>query len=568
MLEFLHIENIAVAKNVEINFSNGLNVLTGETGAGKSIIIDSINMLQGGKVSKEIIRHGESRAVVSALFSEVSDEIYQLCDDMGIIYDKEDAFSISRTISLDGKNIVKINSRPSTLAQLKAIGTKLINIHGQNENQSFLNKSSHILMLDEYADTSDVLLEYKSKYNNLVSVKNEINSLFEESKEKNMMVDILSYQIKEIESAKFKSLDEEEKLLELRKKLKGAEHLVKQTSIVYRALLKSESGVYAKILIEKAIDALERISDIEPEADEMANKLKSICYDLEEVAEKANELGSFDGIENPQKQLELVENRLALINKLEKKYGSSISEILEFKSNAEAKLERFESSEGRLEDLKDEYRTLYKECSEIAKKLHQIRSGAATTLGELVKGVLEFLDMPKVQFKIKVFENKKDDKYILSPYGYDDVEFLIATNIGEELSSMNKIASGGELARIMLALKSALSDKSGAQTVIFDEIDTGVSGSTSQKIGVKLSKIAKNTQVVCVTHSAQIAAFANNHFYIKKSEIENRAETSVSLLDENERIDELARIIGGIILTDNQYAAAKELIEESKTLIE
>lgn len=568
MLEFLHIENIAVAKNVEINFNEGFNVLTGETGAGKSIVIDSINMLQGAKVSKEIIRHGENRAVVSALFSSISDEVYVLCDEMGIEYDKDDMFSLSRTITSDGKNTVKINSRPATLSQLKAVGTKLINIHGQNENQSFLNKNSHILMLDDYINIENELCEYKDLYQKLCSVKNEINSLYEESKEKNMMTDILSYQVKEIDAAKLKSTDEEEKLIELRKKLKSAEHLVKQTSIVYRALFKSESGVQAKLLIEKAIDALNRISDIEPEADQMAEKLKNICFELEDIAERAKDMGSFDGISNPEKQLEMVENRLDLINKLEKKYGPTIQDILNYRNNAEDKLKRFESSEERLDELKDEYGALYKKCCENAKKLHQNRLNGAKQLSSLVKDVLAFLDMPKVQFVIKVEETKKDDKFVLSQYGYDDVEFLIATNVGEELAPMNKIASGGELARIMLALKSSLSDKNGAETVIFDEIDTGVSGSTSQKIGIKLASISKNVQVLCVTHSAQIAAFAQNHFFIKKNEINGRAETNVSLLNDDERIDELARIIGGINLTDNQYAAAKELILESKSLID
>ncbi len=567
MLEFLHIENIAVAKNIDINFNNGFNVLTGETGAGKSIIIDSINMLLGAKVSKDIIRHGEDRAVASALFSSVNDSVYELLDELGIGYDREDMLSISRVLTLEGKNIIKINSRPATLTQLKSLGSRLINIHGQNENQSFLNKSSHISMLDEYSNGSEQIAEYRELYQKLNSIKAEITSLYEESKQKEMMVDILNYQIKEISAAKLKSSDEEENLIELKKKLKGAEHLIKQSSIVYRALFKSESGISASVLIEKAIDALERISDIEPEAEEMAEKLKSFNFEIEDIAERAKDFGSFEGISDPQKQLQLVEDRLALINKLEKKYGPTIDDILKFKSDAEEKLARFENGEERLEVLKKEYRTFYQKCCENAKKLHQIRLKCAKKLSELVKNALLFLDMPKVQFKIDVSEAKKDDKYVLSSLGYDDVEFLISTNPGEELASMNKIASGGELARIMLALKSALSDKNGAQTVIFDEIDTGVSGSTSQKIGVKLYKIADTAQVICVTHSAQIAAFANNHYFIKKNEIDGRAEASISILSENERIDELARIIGGINLTENQYAAAKELIEESKTLL-
>ena len=567
MLEFLHIENIAVAKNLDISFGNGFNVLTGETGAGKSIIVDSINMLLGAKVSKEIIRHGENRAVVSALFSNVNDNVYEACDEMGIIYDKDDMFSISRTLSLDGKNNIKINSRPATLAQLKAIGVILINIHGQNENQSFLNKSSHILMLDEYVNDNEILFKYKELYQKLSLVKAEITSLYEDCKQKEMMLDILKYQIKEIEAAKLKIPDEEEKLIELKKKLKGSEHLVKQSSLVYRALFKNESGVSANVLVHKAIDALDRLSEIEEAAEELAERLRNISYDLEDVAERAKEFSNFDGVLDPQRQLEVVEDRLALINKLEKKYGSSINEILRFKEEAEEKVKKFESGEERLEELKEEYRILYKNCCELGKKLHQIRSNSALKLSELVKNALVFLDMPKVQFKIDVSEIKKEEKHILSSSGFDDVEFLISTNSGEELTPMNKIASGGELARIMLALKSALSDKNGAQTVIFDEIDTGVSGSTSQKIGVKLSTISNNTQVICVTHSAQVAAFADNHYFIKKYEIDGRAETKITILDSNERIDELARIIGGTNLTENQYAAAKELIEESKELL-
>ena len=567
MLEFLHIENIAVAKNIDINFNDGFNVLTGETGAGKSIIVDSINMLLGAKCSKDIIRHGEDRAVVSALFSSVNDCVYELCDELGISYDKDDMLSISRIFTLEGKNIIKINSRPATLTQLKALGAKLINIHGQNENQSFLNKSSHISMLDEYLNCGEQLTKYNELYQKLCLIKNEISSLFEESKQKEMMIDILKYQIKEIDAARLKSNDEEDKLIDLKKKLKGAEHLVKQTSIIYRALYKSESGISASVLIDKAIDALYRISDIEPKVEQMAERLKGFRCEIEDIAEQARDFGDFDGISDPQKQLQMVEDRLALINKLEKKYGSTIEEVLKFKNDAEEKLSRYENGEERLEELKKEYRTLYLKCCESARILHQIRLKGASELGNIVKNSLLFLDMPKVQFEISVKESIKDDKYILTLTGYDDVEFLISTNPGEKLNSMNTIASGGELARIMLALKSALSNKNGAQTVIFDEIDTGVSGSTSQKIGVKICKIASNAQVICVTHSAQIAAFANNHFLIKKKEINGRAETSISILNEQERIDELARIIGGINLTDNQYAAAKELIEESKTLL-
>ncbi|MBE6673696.1 MAG: DNA repair protein RecN [Ruminococcaceae bacterium] len=567
MLDFLHIENIAVIKKLDINFGNGFNVLTGETGAGKSIIIDSINMLLGAKISKDLIRHGQNHAVVSALFSDVNEGVYELCDELGVYYDKEDVFSISRSYTIDGKNTVKINSTPATLMQLKAVGAKLINIHGQNENQSFMNKANHIRLLDEYAEAFAEVESYSQIYSKLNAIKQEINSLVEENKQKDTMIDILQYQIKEIALAKFKDLDEEEKLIELRKKLKGAEKIVKNSSTVYKALLQNESGVSATVLIEKAIEALNRISDIEAEAVKMVEKLSNFKYEIEDIAESAKGFCTFDGVSDPQKSLEQVEDRLALIQKLERKYGSNIEEILKFKENAELKLKNFEDADNKLEDLKFEYKKLYADACVLASKLHEKRTVASKELSKLVKEALVFLDMPKVQFLIEVKETQRDGKLMLNSLGCDDVEFMIATNVGEDLTQMNKIASGGELARIMLALKSALTDKNGAQTIIFDEIDTGVSGSTSQKIGVKLAKISKNTQTFCVTHSAQIASLAENHYFIKKSEVDGRAETNITLLSDDERVDEIARIIGGIDLTCKQFDAAKELIYQSKELL-
>lgn len=567
MLDFLHIENIAVAKKLDIDFTQGFNVMTGETGAGKSVIIGSINALIGGKVSKDIIRHGEDRALVSALFSDLSDSFYKLCDELEIEYDREDAFSISRSFTIDGKNVVRINSRPATLAQLKAIASMLINIHGQNDNHSFMNKANHLSLLDEYIDIEELAGKYSELYSKLNSKKNEISSLYERNKQTLMMVEILNYQIKEISSAKLKNADEEEKLLELRNKLKGAEKIVKNASNVYKLLLKNESGVSATVLIDKAIDALNKLTDFEASAAEMVQKLTDFKYEIEDIAERTYDFANIDGIDEPEKQLALVEDRLAVIQRLEKKYGSNIEEILKFKEDAESKLKDLESGEYKLEELKKEYKALHNEALDIAEKMHKLRVDGSKKLSKLVKDALVFLDMPKVKFDIAIKKLERDTGTVLSSTGFDDVEFMIATNAGEELASMNKIASGGELSRIMLALKSALSDKNGAQTVIFDEIDTGVSGSTSQKIGLKLSKISNSTQTICVTHSAQIAALSNNHFLIKKLEKDGRAETSVKLLDESEKIDEIARIIGGIELTEKQYAAARELIAQSKALL-
>lgn len=566
MLDFLHIENIAVAKKLDISFNDGFNVLTGETGAGKSIIIDSINMLLGAKISREIIRHGEDRAVVSAFFSDVSEKVYQICDELGIDYDKEDSFSISRAYTIEGKNIIKINSRPATLMQLKEIGSHLINIHGQNESQGFLNKSNQLSMLDEYVNANDTLLSYQQYYTKLNSIKNEIVELAGINKQKDLMTELLKLQIKEIEGAKLKDIEEEDKLIELRNKLKGAEKIVKSSTVVYKALFKSESGITATVLIDKAIEALKRLVDFEPSANDMIEKLLNFKFEIEDIAERAYEFGMLDGIDSPEKQLEIVEDRLAVIQRLEKKYGPSIKEILDFKNDAEEKLRTFENAENRLEELKLEYKKLYSDATSVADKLNEIRWDGAMRLSASVKEALEFLDMPKVQFVIDVKKVAKESGLVLNANGYNDVEFMIATNVGEELLPMSKIASGGELARIILALKSSLSDKKEAQTVIFDEIDTGVSGSTSQKIGIKLATIAKSTQTFCVTHSAQIASLADYHYFIKKTEKDGRAESSVTLLNSEERVEEIARIIGGIDLTKKQYDAARELLVQSKRL--
>ena len=567
MLDFLHIENIAVAKKLDIDFAKGFNVLTGETGAGKSVIIGSINMLMGGKVSKDIIRHGEERALVSALFSNLNDSFYKLCDELDIEYDRDDSFSISRSFTLDGKNIVKINSRPVTLAQLKAISTMLINIHGQNDNHSFMNKANHLTLLDEYIDIEELFNCYSSLYTQLTAKKAEISRLYEQNKQTAMMVDILNYQIKEISSAKLKNIDEEEKLIELRNKLKGAEKIVKNASNVYKLLLKNESGVSATVLIDKAIDALNKLADLEENANEMVQKLTDFKYEIEDIAERAFDFASIDGIDEPEKQLAIVEDRLAVIQRLEKKYGANIEEIIKFKQDAESKLNDLENGEYKLEELKKEYKVLHQKAFEIAENMHALRVDGAKKLSSLVKEVLVFLDMPKVKFDISINKLERESGIVLSSCGFDDVEFMIATNAGENLSAMNKIASGGELSRIMLALKSAVSDKNGAQTVIFDEIDTGVSGSTSQKIGLKLANISRSTQTICVTHSAQIAALSDTHYLIKKVEVDGRAETNVKALEATEKIDEIARIIGGIELTDKQYAAARELIKQSAKLL-
>lgn len=566
MLNSLHIENIAVAKNVNIEFCEGFNVLTGETGAGKSIIIDSIGLILGDKASKEMVRHGCDKSCVSAYFSDLPDSLYDLCDENGIEYDKDDLFLVSRTLTSDGKSTVKINSRTATLTQLKIIAPFLVNIHGQNESHSFMDKNNHIGLLDEYIGIEKELSEYKELYTRLSKLKSEISSVTELNKQKDMMYDILKFQIKEISSAKITDLEEEKKLTEKRNKLRSSEKIVKLASNAYKVLCKNESGISVTYLLEKAIDSLNKLSDVIPEAQELSNKLREFDYEITDIGERALEYADFDGDESPEAQLSRIEDRLALLQKLKRKYGGSEEEILKFKDEAESKLDNLEKGEVRLEELKKEYKRIYALAQEKAEELHLIRENGAKRLGTTVMEALSFLDMPKVRFEISAVRLESNGKITLNQNGLDNVEFLIATNVGEELSPMNKIASGGELSRIMLALKNAMNDKNGAGTVIFDEIDTGVSGSTSQKIGIKLFEISKNTQTICVTHSPQIASLASSHHFIKKIEVDERAEARVSLLNEDERINEIARIIGGINLTEKQYAAARELITQSSRI--
>ncbi len=566
MLDILHIENIAVAKCLDIDFDSGFSVLTGETGAGKSIIIDAINIILGSKTSKELIRHGEERAVVSASFSSVSDEAYNLLDKFEIPYDRDDAIVIYRSFSLDGKTAIKINSRPATLAQLKELGTALVSIHGQNENHSFINKANHVLLLDEYCQNGELLRKYFVYYQRLNQKKKQIAELFDEIKKIEANADLIKFQIKEISSAKLKDENEEEELIELRNKLKNAEKLLKSSGAVYKLLFKNESGISASVLIEKSIEALNKISDIDPSIDEMTAKLKSFKSELEDIAETTKDLCAVDSLENPEAELDKIEDRLSVISRMQKKYGPTLADVLKFKAELEEKLTVWRDSENMLEGLKTEYKELHKEACIVADKIHKARKNGAKELSAAVKETLLYLDMPKVQFEIDVNENLREGTPVLSSNGYDDVEFMIATNAGDNLSKMNKIVSGGELARIMLAIKSVISGAK-SQTIIFDEIDTGVSGSTSQKIGVKLAKIANSMQTICVTHSAQIAALAKNHLLIKKIESDGRAVTTVLALDKEKRIDEIARIIGGIDLLESQYEAARVLLSQRDELL-
>ncbi|MBQ8208807.1 MAG: DNA repair protein RecN [Clostridia bacterium] len=559
MLSSLHIENIAVIKSLDVELENGFTALTGETGAGKSIIIDSINMLMGGKIQRELIRTGEKKALVSGVFTDLSPMAIAKLEELGLSADEDGTVMLQKSITEEGKSSVKLNGRTITASVQREIASALINIHGQNDSQQFLTKSSHIGLLDAFAEDLEELEAYRESYEEYTEILRGLEELQNGDKEKNRLVEIYRFQISEIDALKLR--EGEEEVLEAEcAKLRNLEKIKKQTAFAYRVLHSSEKSASVTYLLDRAAQSLTAISDVVPESAELAERLKNYRYEIEDIALTVEGFTSdgFDG--DPTARLNKIEGRLDAIAKLKRKYGSTIAEILEFRAETAEKLDMIEQSDDKIAEYKEKLASVKTEMTERAEKLREKRIKAAEGLTDRIMGVLVFLDMPKVRFdvSIKPSEPRKN--------GFDDVEFLVATNAGEPLKPMIKIASGGELSRIMLSMKSVLADKDAIDTLIFDEIDTGISGGTSRKVGIKLKSIANGIQVICVTHSAQIASLADSHFKINKTEEDGRAFTSLTLLDEEGRIEETARILGGIEVTETQRNAAREMIREGETL--
>jgi len=567
MLVSLHIENIAVAKRLDLDFDAGFNVLTGETGAGKSIIIDSIAMISGGKVSKDIIRHGEEQAFVSALFSEIGAAAEAALAEFGFTYTEDEALTVSRILHRDGRGTCKVNNRTVPLATLRAIAPYLINIHGQNDSFAFMNPASHGKTLDEYASLDGELARYTEAFSAYQSALHDLKELLKAEKEKGMMSDVLKFQITEIEAGKLQDPEEEDKLFALRNKLKNAEKMSKHASLVYRALYDNEKGASACYLIDRAIASLNQLGAFLEEAPKLASRLTDFRYEIENIAETVSDLTSIDGIDDPEEQLNRTEHRINQIRRLKGKYGADIPEILETLRSLKEKMRTFDECEDRIAEAKHHASEAYKNAVAIARRLTDARKPAAEELSARVCETLAFLDMPKVRFLVKVDKalDAKEKETLLST-GMDNVEFFVSTNPGDPLMPMEKVASGGELSRIILALKSIMNDLQGAGTSVFDEVDSGVSGSTSQKIGIKLKQISKATQVICVTHSAQIASLADAHYKIRKTVVGDRSETSVESLDYEGRVSEISRIIGGIDITESQRKAAEDMIRQGRLL--
>ena len=563
MLSSLHIENLAVIKSVDLDFSEGFSALTGETGAGKSIIIDSINLLLGAKADKELIRSSETSAMVSGVFSFGSDTP-QLLSENGVDLDEDGSLLIQRTVSQDGRSVVKINGRTVTLSLLRDISTALVAIHGQNDTADLTESSKQLELIDVVSDNSALLSEYKTKFSKLEEIRGKIKSIVEKERESARMAEILEYQISDIDSYALK-IGEEEELVDKKLKIKNSEKITKNAGFVFKALKGSEKGSVA-FLLDRSSAALDQLSDVIPEFSDYSERLRDFLYQVEDIAEEVYaQISDMD--DNPEETLNEIESRLDKISKLKRKYGLTIKDILEFRDNAEAELDVIKNSDSILNKLANEEKEVYNEALALAEKLHDRRVEASKKIEAEVKNTLEFLDMPKVVFFASIKEEYNAGQKILYPTGCDQVEFYISANRGADAQPLSKVASGGELARVMLALKSVIADKDGTSTLIFDEIDAGVSGKTARKIGIKMLSLSKKTQLFSVTHSAQIASLADSHYLIKKSDFNGATETRVALLDKDGRVNELSRILGGIDVTDAQRRAAIDMLEEKNTYI-
>lgn len=552
MLRSLHIENVAVIRTADVDFGTGFSVLTGETGAGKSILIDSINLLLGNRMSAEIVRSGEQQAKVSAVFEDLNDATQRALAEMGFSCE-DGSLMLQRTLTREGKSQARINGQAITQSMQREIARLLVSIHGQTDSQKLLQKSTHLELLDAYLHDDTLLSAYRSAYQSWKEKKKRLEDITKDESEKLRLCEMLKYQIADIEGAKLK-IGEEEKLTAERDRLLHLDQINRQVNLAYRALRGGEKSS-AFDLVSRACAALSSLEGFVDGSAELKERLLNVKSEIEDVAELVLSYADEDG-EDPTERIDRLEGRLDAIEKCKRKYGGSVEKALEFYAHAKEQLDVLElSDEARLMLQKDIIEQ-EKQMASYAAELHQKRVQAARDVDVAVTEALSFLDMPKVKFEVRV------EKAEYSSCGADDVEFLVATNVGEPLQPMRKIASGGELSRIMLALRSVLNDRDGAQTVIFDEIDTGVSGKTARKVGIKLRKTAEHAQVFCVTHSAQIASLAHTHYRIVKTEQEGRAETRVDCLNEKERIEEIARILGGIHVTDAQRAAAVDMLCE------
>lgn len=553
MLSNLQIENIAVIKSASIDFENGFNVMTGETGAGKSIVIDSLNAILGERTSRELIRSGADSASVCAEFQNVGDNVKNELEKLGI--EKDDTLIVSRKLTPDGKNVCRINGMPATVSMLKALGVQLVNIHGQLDNQSLLSPETHCSFIDKLAGSGRELNEFKELYSLYIKKENELKSLNTDVNEKNRRLDILNYQIEEIQKADIRP-GEKDELTEKLGFLRNAEKVLDLLHTAYAALNGDGEMPGAADIAADAASKLLSAADYSSDFAETANGVNDAAMNLSAYTEELRDkIYSLDYDPN---ETERAEERLDVIYRLSQKYGDSEEDILAYLENAEKERDALSFSDERAEQLRAETEKAYNEALAAAKKLSEIRIEAGKEFSADVERELAFLDMPSVKFIVN------DSVGELYENGIDNIEFLLSANAGEEPKPLSKIASGGELSRIMLAIKCVLSELDDIDTLIFDEIDSGVSGRAALKIAAKMKELSKTHQVICVTHLAQIAAFADEHKLISKEEKDGRTYTCIASLDYNGRKYELARIMGGLTVTQSILNSAEELLSSAE----
>ncbi len=549
MLSSLQIENVAVIQKANVHFKKGLNVLTGETGAGKSILIDSINAILGNRTSKDLVRTGAAKAVIRAAFEDVPPAVLDSLEKAG--YERSEALLLSREITAEGKSTCRINGMPATAAVLRELCGGLININGQHDSVGLLNPARHEGILDAYAQNSAEYQAYYAIYRELVGVKKTLDAMITDENEKQRRIDLLSYQVQEIDDAGL-TAGEEQTLESRRKVLANASTIRDRIAQCYALLSGGDEAPGAVDLLGEASNAVDAAAQLDGELSAGAGQLLDLYYTAKDVA--ADLIGRLDAYDTNDAELDEIEQRIDLIYKLRRKYGDTVEDILAFGERARKELEMIQSSQERVEHLQKEQRRLYTLAREKAEALTQTRLKAFDELNKRISGTLDFLNMPGVRMTLR------HSRGPLASHGQDSIEFYISTNPGEAPKPLAKIASGGELSRITLAIKNAMADKDAVPTVIYDEIDSGVSGKAASRIGEVLRQSAEGHQILCITHTAQIAALADCHLLIQKNITNERTYTEIHPLDENGRVEALARLISGDHVTELSLANAREML--------
>lgn len=549
MLSSLQIENVAVIQKANVHFEKGLNVLTGETGAGKSILIDSINAILGNRTSKDLVRTGAAKAVIRAAFEDVPPAVLDSLEKAG--YERSEALLLSREITAEGKSTCRINGMPATAAVLRELCGGLININGQHDSVGLLNPARHEGILDAYAQNSAEYQAYYAIYRELVGVKKTLDAMITDESEKQRRIDLLSYQVQEIDDAGL-TAGEEQTLESRRKVLANASTIRDRIAQCYALLSGGDEAPGAVDLLGEASNAVDAAAQLDGELSAGAGQLLDLYYTAKDVA--ADLIGRLDSYDTNDAELDEIEQRIDLIYKLRRKYGDTVEDILAFGERARKELEMIQSSQERVEHLQKEQRRLYTLAREKAEALTQTRLKAFDELNKRISGTLDFLNMPGVRMTLR------HSRGPLASHGQDSIEFYISTNPGEAPKPLAKIASGGELSRITLAIKNAMADKDAVPTVIYDEIDSGVSGKAASRIGEVLRQSAEGHQILCITHTAQIAALADCHLLIQKNITNERTYTEIHPLDENGRVEALARLISGDHVTELSLANAREML--------